>query len=357
MSENAPLTVGSLFSGIPPEASTSGSSGPACEFCGSASATSSADGSLPGIGPESRVIPMCAPLWASPKATEADRGRRGDLIQQARGNSSPTGHYRCPCRCHTSTSSAAGSLARTSASPAAARGSGDHARVFGGSLLGSLASFDATTSSWRTSQLSLLEDSASSLGTLPRAGSMRNGTVFQRRPLVPLTGGIGSGLLPTPKVPRGGGERSGERAGTGDLVFVARRGLWPTPHGFPKDGQARNPGPSGNELGRAVNEAQRADACGTSSMPMDSAPVARLTLMIPEDSTQSRATEPIDCQSVRWPMPNARDWKGTPGQGARERGGHQASLPGSVKDSEGSGSLNPTFVEWLMGFPKDWTAV
>lgn len=29
--------------------------------------------------------------------------------------------------------------------------------------------------------------------------------------------------------------------------------LWPTPHGFPKDGQARNPGPSGNELGRAVN--------------------------------------------------------------------------------------------------------
>jgi len=28
-----------------------------------------------------------------------------------------------------------------------------------------------------------------------------------------------------------------------------------------------------------------------------------------------------------------------------------------VKDSEGSGSLNPTFVEWLMGFPKDWTAV
>ena len=55
-----------------------------------------------------------------------------------------------------------------------------------------------------------------------------------------------------------------------------------------------------------------------------------------------------------WPTPNARDYKGAPGAGARERGGHQSSLPASVKNSDGSGSLNPTWVEWLMGFPLGW---
>jgi hypothetical protein len=184
----------------------------------------------------------------------------------------------CPCRCHTSTSSAAASPAKTSQSPDEAKGSTGHARVFGQSTPDSFASYDPATSSWRTSQLSLLEEWSVYSGTWPRAGMTRSGTAYPLRPLVPLTGGTGSGLLPTPKVPRGGGEPSGDRAGTGDLVFMARRGLWPTPHGFPKEGQARNPGPSGNELGRAVN-----------------------------------------------------------------------------LESEGSGSLNPTWVEWLMGFPLGWT--
>jgi hypothetical protein len=55
------------------------------------------------------------------------------------------------------------------------------------------------------------------------------------------------------------------------------------------------------------------------------------------------------------PTPNARDYKGAPGQGLRDRGGRGASLPATVKDLEGSGSLNPTWVEWLMGFPLGWT--
>jgi hypothetical protein len=59
--------------------------------------------------------------------------------------------------------------------------------------------------------------------------------------------------------------------------------------------------------------------------------------------------------SRSWPTPNARDYKGAPGAGSRERGGHQSSLPGAMKDFEGSGSLNPTWVEWLLGFPLGWT--
>src|SRR5207244_7450148 len=68
------------------------------------------------------------------------------------------GRY-CPCRCHQSTSSAAASPARTSHSPAKEQGSTGNARVFGANTRVSLASFNRATSSWRTSQLSLLEDS------------------------------------------------------------------------------------------------------------------------------------------------------------------------------------------------------
>jgi DNA (cytosine-5)-methyltransferase 1 len=56
-----------------------------------------------------------------------------------------------------------------------------------------------------------------------------------------------------------------------------------------------------------------------------------------------------------WPTPNSRDYKGSPGAGLRERGGHQSSLPASVGDSGANGRLNPTWVEWLMGFPLGWT--
>jgi hypothetical protein len=61
-------------------------------------------------------------------------------------------------------------------------------------------------------------------------------------------------------------------------------------------------------------------------------------------------------QAVKiWPTPNARDWQGAPGAGCRARGGRRSSLPGSLKDLEGSGTLNPMWVEWLMGFPVGWT--
>jgi len=35
-------------------------------------------------------------LWPTPRATDADRGGRGDLIQAVRGNPSPSGHFKWP---------------------------------------------------------------------------------------------------------------------------------------------------------------------------------------------------------------------------------------------------------------------
>jgi DNA (cytosine-5)-methyltransferase 1 len=56
----------------------------------------------------------------------------------------------------------------------------------------------------------------------------------------------------------------------------------------------------------------------------------------------------------KWPTPTARDYKDT---------GDLANVPTNgllgrpVSPSRASGSLNPTWVEWLMGFPAEWTAL
>ena len=63
------------------------------------------------------------------------------------------------------------------------------------------AHLDLATSSWRTSQLCLVEamDSGSELfsGTWPRSGTMQSGTAYRRPPLVPITSATAYSSLPT----------------------------------------------------------------------------------------------------------------------------------------------------------------
>ena len=178
-------------------------------------------------------------------------------------------------------------------------------RVFGASTRDSFASFDPATSSWRTSQLSLLEDSTGSSPIWPRAGMTRSGIAFRLQPLAPLTGETVSGLWPTPRVPRGGGERSKDRAGTGDLIFMARRGLWPTPKASP----------SGPDFARMSRERSGGDDLATAV---------------------------------------ARTFK-TPTAAPFSHGGSGGELHKQVAPS--GGPLNPQWVAWLMGFPIDWTSL
>jgi len=74
-----------------------------------------------------------------------------------------------------STSSAAGSRARTSPLPARALASLVLEAAFGQSTRDSLASFDRATSSWRTSQGFLASDLIESSLTLPLMGTVRSG--------------------------------------------------------------------------------------------------------------------------------------------------------------------------------------
>jgi len=121
----------------------------------------------------------------------------------------------------------AASLARTSAQQA-------KARVWQASALGSgarwralLAKFDPATSSWRTAQYSLLEDSGSFSETWPRWGSMRNGESYLLRTPELRIYGSESGLWPTP-VASDTGSRSKPYAQGGTPLSLAVK-LWPTP--------------------------------------------------------------------------------------------------------------------------------
>src|SRR5215468_10589277 len=53
-----------------------------------------------------------------------------------------------------------------------------------------------------------------------------------------------------------------------------------------------------------------------------------------------------------WPTPTSRDHKdGTSGNGRTD------ILGQAVNPNSATGSLSPNFVEWLMGFPRDWTLI
>ena len=66
-----------------------------------------------------------------------------------------------------------------------------------------LASYDPSSSSWRTSQHCLVEGLTVFSETWPRSGTMQNGIAYQLQPLAYPTHGIGYGLLPTPNATDG----------------------------------------------------------------------------------------------------------------------------------------------------------
>lgn len=107
--------------------------------------------------------------------------------------------------CETSTkrpsdpiSYAEGSPVRTSAKRDQRSESTGSDRGFGESSLASFASYDRGSSSWKMSQTSFAEVSDGSSVTWPRAGTMRSGTVYQRKPLAPRIVETGFSLWPTP---------------------------------------------------------------------------------------------------------------------------------------------------------------
>lgn len=249
------------------------------------------------------------------------------------------------------------------------------ARVFGSSLPGSFASFDPATLSWRTSQISLLDEASDGQSpplaefseTWPRQGMTRSGRCYRLQ---------------------SSGHRTCESAS----------GSWPTPHGMPKRGQRRRPGPSGNQLGRAVLAAEREMFPTPGARDQGRTPEAHMAMKrrmkggerktitslavlakAGFEQPDQEATLPLfptptkgDSKAARnatanrsedgnhnagmtltdfvtlWPTPVARDHKGP---------GMEGQLPTEIANQGTTGQLNPAWVEWLMGFPLEWTVL
>ena len=233
------------------------------------------------------------------------------------------------------TSSAADSHAKTSAERGTEPASTASAVDCGANMHGSFARFDLNGSSWKTSETYLFEGLDAFSETWPRSGTMRSGIAYQRQPLAPLTAATGSGLLPTPEASntKASAMRSGGRS---PRNFLAP--LWPTPtvvythQNWSMDDLAAKQAQVKAET-RAKGKHHSGNGFG-----LNLAQAARL-----------------------WPTPAARDYRGANAKPFADRGGGKKGeqLPNAVRhapDTPAGGQLNPTWVEWLMGFPLGWTA-
>lgn len=193
------------------------------------------------------------------------------------------------------TSFLADSPVRTSALPAKDSAlTSESAADCGESSPDSFACYDQSTRSWRTSQLCLTGILAEYSATWPRSGTTRNGIAFRRPPLVPLTSVIGCSAWPTP---------------TASDVYT------------------------GN-----LKDSQQKPGCKHSVTLAQAATVGRY-----EGRPESWRM---------WPTPIARDSRTY--KGAQRQPNALGTEPLVII---AGGTLNPNWVEWLMGYEIGWTSL
>ena len=160
-----------------------------------------------------------------------------------------------------------------------------------------LAKYNPDTALWKTAQCSLLEDLEQSLEIWPRWGLMRNGECYRQPMLVQIILEKESGL--------------------------SQKINWPTP--------------TCQDANKATKKYR--------------------------ENHQNNLTAMVFNPHKMFPTPTSRDYKGGYRTESlfRKDGKSRAldTLPNAVLDGKGTetviGHLNPTWVEWLMGWPQGWT--
>ena len=188
------------------------------------------------------------------------------------------------------------SRARTSALPAREQASTASDPACGDTWRGSLARFDPATSSWRTAQPSLLGDSDECSVTWPRSGMTAGGRCWELPTLGRRISGTGSGLwVPTPCA-------IDAKPITGGNLYITETGT------------VRHTRPDGKSSNRGL--------------------------------AATVATWPTPTSISGHQIGRLDEWGGS-----RSR----EVMRALVTPQELGGSLNPTWVEWLMGWPLGWT--
>jgi hypothetical protein len=254
------------------------------------------DESSPSTGPTCPDGTTCGPsrLWPTPTATQS---QNRTCVRQNPDSQHHDGVTLLDAvileAAGTLTSSAAGSPARTSVSRARGPGSVAHEADSGTSSPALFASFDPDTCSWRTSQRCLFGGWIPFSGRWPRTGTMRSGSACRLRQWVPRIGGTGCSSWPTPQ------------------AFDAMR----------------------VHMNHETMDSSRRHAKGGCS-------------------------NLVEHLAARYPTPSATDYKGLHSPGQR-RGQLSSVTEPAANASNGDEiqrmSLNPAWVEWLMGFPAGWT--
>ena len=197
---------------------------------------------------------------------------------------------------------------------------------------GWLAKFDPNTSSWRTAQCSLLEDLNECLETLPKSGMTRNGLLWELPMLEHPTSETVFGFsLPTPV---SSDATSGAVIGKNDKFYQTSTGM---PRKVNQNGKDGSVG-----LGRLVQMWPTPDAnCGMRGTQ-------------PEWTSKRKSGHQAQYtinQAVRdrmFPTPTAHNAKECNSPSEKNR-----NTP--TLATHAGGKLNPMWVEWLMGWPLEWT--
>jgi hypothetical protein len=272
----------------------------------------------------------------------------------------------------TSTSSQAVSRAKTSQSLEKVKALKDRGRVFGQKCVASLAKYDPDTQLLKTYQCSFIEDLNVYSATLPKSGTIVNGKLSEQTMLVLGIEGRESGLWPTPT----GTERSGTNPKTGrgeGLSKVVKMTLKDT-HSIPTptaSDHIKRESTSTEKLNFATNKTVSLDRWvekfpdqkTTDKMRQQMFPTPNTMDHLPPMDKEKRLNHPSrpgrkvsgnlreEVIYRRFPTPSeSEDAAGTP-KGKMQR------MLGDCEEvrNTGTGTLNPTWVEWLMGFPIGWT--
>jgi hypothetical protein len=200
---------------------------------------------------------------------------------------------------------------------------------------GSFVKYDLDSSLWKTHQCSLLGDLEPFSETWPRWGLMRDGECWEQQTLAHRTSETESGLLeklPTPqssdyitkKTSKSWKAKGGVNFSLANPEIQAK---WPTPTAsmMPCEGTVRIMRKAWQEGRVSLEEA---------------------SVIAGRDVRKSQG------KVEAWPTPRTRGMCGGTG--------HKQMLIQKLGEEQGTqmfngGMLNPTWVEWLMGWPLEWT--
>jgi hypothetical protein len=240
------------------------------------------------------------------------------------------------------------SHARTSAQPERAQESKASEAVCGNTWRESSVKFDLNTLSWKTHQCLWEEVLPSSSLTLPKWGMMRSGVLWERITSPPLTNEKESGSWPTPctrdyKGVSGAGRQEKKGNPQDTLCNAVAAKMWPTPKASAADPDLANleRSATGISLQTAVALWPTPTVCGQYN----------------RKGASKNSGDGLATVVRRYPTPGANE------DSYRLNGNSQQSNSlGAIARSEAlaespesGGQLNPTWVEWLMGWPLGWT--